>query len=63
MVTPRNQFVYQGDGAGTLLNLRSSFGVVQALELTFVPEPGQLTMLASGIVGLIGLQRLRRRRR
>jgi hypothetical protein len=63
MVTPRSQYVWQKDGAGTLLNIRSNFGVIQALELTFVPEPGPLTMLASGIVGLLGLQSLRRRRR
>jgi hypothetical protein len=61
MVTPRNQYVYQGDGAGSLLSLRSNFGVIHALQLTFVPEPGQLTMLASGIVGLLGLQFFRRR--
>jgi hypothetical protein len=63
MVTPRNQYVWQKDGAGTLLSLRSNFGVIHALELTFAPEPGQLAMLASGIVGLLGLQSFRRRRR
>jgi hypothetical protein len=62
MVTPRNQYVWQGDGAGTLLNLRTNFGIVQAMELTFLPEPGQFTMLASGIA-LLGLQSFRRRRR
>jgi hypothetical protein len=63
MVTPRNQYVWQKDGAGNLLSLRSNFGVIHALELTFLPEPGQLAMLASGIFGLLGLQSFRRRRR
>jgi hypothetical protein len=63
LVTPRGQYIYQGDGGGTLVNLRDAFGIIHTVDITFAPEPGQLAMLMTGLAGLLGLHRFRRVRR
>jgi hypothetical protein len=62
LVTPKNSYVYQGDGGGTVTFLRDGFAYIQAVEITFMPEPGQMALLTSGFLGLLALSRLRRRR-
>jgi hypothetical protein len=63
LVTPRIQYVYQGDGTGNLLNLRDAFGIVHTVDFIFAPEPGAGAMIAAGLLGLCGLDRVRRARR
>ena len=62
LVTPRPNWVYSGDGAGTLLTLRDGFAISHVVELNFAPEPWQRALFASGLVGLLGLRALRRKR-
>ena len=65
LVTPRIQFVYSGDGTqtGTPGTLRNAFNVIHQLEYNFLPEPGQLALLAGGFAGIVGLYGARRRAR
>lgn len=64
LVTPRTQWVYQGDGSrngnASILSLRDAFSVIHTYDLTFLPEPSHLAMMLTGVVGLLGLGRLRR---
>lgn len=62
LVTPRIQYVYSGTGAGTLVSLRDSFGIIHSVDISFAPEPGQLALLAGGLGAVLGLHRLRRSR-
>ncbi len=61
LVTPRIQYVYQGDGAGTLTSLRDSFSVIHSIDVSFAPEPGSAALIGTGLLGLIGLARVRGR--
>jgi hypothetical protein len=63
LVTPRIQYIYQGDGTGTLLNLRDAFGIVHSVEIIFAPEPATGAMIAAGSLGLAAVGRVRRARR
>ena len=62
LVTPRLQYIHQGDGNGTLVSLRDAFGIVHQVEVTFAPEPTHALLLASGVCGALALLHLRRRR-
>lgn len=48
------------DGTGTVTALGSDWSTKAIYELTFLPEPGQWTLLGIGIAGLVGIIRLRR---
>ena len=62
LVTPRILFSYNADGTntGTIVDQRDDFAVVHGLTINFVPEPGQFALLASGLLGLLALQHVRR---
>lgn len=60
LVTPELDYVYQGDGAGTMVSVRDGYAVNRHLVVTFLPEPGQVSLLAAGLIGLAGLAWVRR---
>ena len=43
-------------------SVTDQMGVTSILEITFVPEPGILLLLTSGVVGLVMLSRKRMKR-
>ncbi len=68
LVTPRVTYGYSVaqippplDGTATLVSLNNDYSTAAIAELTFLPEPGQLAMLGSGILALCGASRMRRR--
>ena len=70
LVQPLHSYVYTvlevpppRDGTGTILNLRAGSGSMNVLTVNMLPEPGQLSLLAAGALGLGGLFVAHRRRR
>ena len=65
LVSPNMIFSYQAspDQNGTITTYRANFGSNDVLNLTFLPEPARLALLASGVLGLFALYRMRLRLR
>ena len=61
VVTPTLIFDFLTDGAGTATFRKEGFVSVSTLTFTFLPEPARLVLLAGGLLGLLGLNRLPRR--
>ena len=61
LVSPQLIYAYVGIG-GTVTQLRNAAASTSKLSLSFMPEPGRLALLASGLLGLLTLTRLRRHR-
>jgi hypothetical protein len=62
LVRPRLTHTYLRDNTGNVIQNFSAMRTWK-LDVFFLPEPGQVTLLLSGIAGLVGLSALVRRRR
>lgn len=68
LVTPRILYGYgiagpppaPQDGTGTVTGLQTGVVGANHTTLNFLPEPGQIALLGIGILGLMGISRLRR---
>lgn len=68
MIAPRLTYGYSlpgqvppKDGTGSIGTITWEAGGIGTASLTFLPEPGSALLLGSGILGLVGIGRLRRR--
>ena len=63
LVSPNIVYSYNifPDEFGTIQTVQNNFVSFDQINLTFLPEPGQVMLLGGGLLGLLALYRLRRR--
>ena len=62
LVSPSMVFSYKAfpDASGTIVTLTWSTVSFDRIKLSFLPEPGRLALLGTGVLGLFALYRARR---